>query len=241
MPNHKLTTGTSDHKYHLHTRTHTRALRSSHTLGSGWRWAAASICSLLSLWQLITSRWKPHRCLTSHQPLSPPPPAAYPLFLPTLQSPSHTPSVSSFTPDFHYTRYFIATQHVFGFAALALFIYLSLSPLLAPLLPHFESFCCFFLKTLPVPKHLSQHPSRKRPHLCPMWLFSFFISSSLECHKSAAHWQTAAVPNWSDTPGSVWFHNACQSHVSSHLSRFKRSQFSDVLRYQLVSDWCLAD
>lgn len=72
-PNHNLTARTSGHKYHLHT----------HTLGSGWRWAPASICSLLSLWQLITSGWKPHRCLTSHQPLSPPPPAAYPLFLPT--------------------------------------------------------------------------------------------------------------------------------------------------------------
>lgn len=110
----------------------------AHTLGSGgWRWAQASICSLLSLWQLITSRWKPHRCLTSQQPLSPPPPTSYPFFLPTLQPPSRTPCVSSFTPDLHYTRYFTATKRVLDFAAPALFIYLSLSPLLALLFPPF--------------------------------------------------------------------------------------------------------
>lgn len=97
--------------------------------------------------------------------------AAYPLFLPTRRPPSHTTCVSSFTLDFHCSPYFRATKHVFHFAALASFIYLSLSLFSLPLLK----------------PSISHSIYRENFHICVQYGFFFLFFTSPGGHKSAAH------------------------------------------------------
>lgn len=156
---------------------HARAQTLSHTLGSGWRWAPASICSLLSLWQLITSRWKPHRCLSSHRRLSPPPPAAYPLFLPTLQSPSHTHLVSLHSPLTSTTRVTSSLLNVSSISPLLPCSFIFLSRLFwrrfSPTFNPSVVFC--FKRPTPSPS-ISHSIHRENFHICVQCGFSFFFS-----------------------------------------------------------------